>query len=162
MNIIFALVLFAQIGPSEGPAGQPPSIQPNPQIESGTTPPKIADTTQTTGVSSQSNQAQRASPPEQQGQGSIWPTLIFFAAMIAVFYFLIIRPQQKQRKKQEEFLASLKVGDTVVTQAGILGKITSMEDNIVTLEIAKDVKVKILKQAIIQHKTEEGKTSGKT
>ena len=74
--------------------------------------------------------------------------LIFLGIMVLVFWLLIIRPQRKQQKKQEEFLASLKPGDRVVTSGGVVGRISSMEGNLVTLEVAKDVKIRMLKQHV--------------
>jgi preprotein translocase subunit YajC len=86
----------------------------------------------------------------------MWTTLIFFAVMILVFYLLIIRPQQKQRKKQEHFLQALKVGDKVVTSSGVIGRIVSISGNIVTLEIAKDVRARVLKPYVLSLFSEEG------
>ena len=88
-------------------------------------------------------------------QGGWWQTLIFFGVMILVFWLLIIRPQQKQRKKQDEFLASLKNGDKVVTAAGLIGRIVTMAGDVVTLELAKDVRVKIVKSQVVSHFTEQ-------
>lgn len=72
------------------------------------------------------------------------PLIIIFA----IFYFLLIRPQQKQLKTLKEMLGSLKVGDNVVTSGGLHGKIVGLTETIVTLEIAKDVKVKVEKSSI--------------
>ncbi|RME30600.1 MAG: preprotein translocase subunit YajC [Deltaproteobacteria bacterium] len=68
--------------------------------------------------------------------------------MFVIIYFLIIRPQQKQQKKHKEMLASLNKGDKVITNSGILGTITGMTDATVTLEIAKNVHVKMLRSYI--------------
>lgn len=65
-----------------------------------------------------------------------------------VFYFLLIRPQQKQAKKQQEYLNNLKVGHKVVTKGGIHGQITALTDQIVTLEIDKDVRIRVSRDAI--------------
>ena len=71
-----------------------------------------------------------------------------FILIIIVFYFLMIRPQQKQRAKHEEFLKSLKRGDEVVTSSGIIGVVDSISDNIVTIQIDNDVKIKVLKGTV--------------
>ena len=71
--------------------------------------------------------------------------LLPFAAMFAVVYFLMIRPQQKKMKEQQDMLGQLKHGDEVVTTSGILGTITGITEKVVTLEIADDVRIKILK-----------------
>jgi preprotein translocase subunit YajC len=65
-----------------------------------------------------------------------------------VFYFLLIRPQQKQAKKHQEYLNNLKVGHKVITKGGIHGQITALTDQIVTLEIDKDVRIKVSRDAI--------------
>lgn len=71
-----------------------------------------------------------------------------FVAFIAIFYFIVLRPQQKQMKDQQLLHASLKKGDDVVTQAGLFGKIFTVAERDVLLEIAPGVKVKVLKSAI--------------
>jgi preprotein translocase subunit YajC len=74
-----------------------------------------------------------------------WPIILMFAVM----YFLMIRPQQKRRKEQADMLAALAVGTEVITSAGILGKIASLEDNIVHLEVAANVVIKVQKASIV-------------
>ena len=75
-----------------------------------------------------------------QFQGMI--PLVF---MFAIFYFLLIRPQQKKAKEHRALLEALKKGDQVVTAGGMHGKVTSLDDQVVTLEIAPGVNVKINK-----------------
>jgi preprotein translocase subunit YajC len=89
-------------------------------------------------------------------QGQMWQTLIFFGVMILVFWLLIIRPQQKQRKKAEEFLSSLKSGDKVVLAAGFIGRIVTMTGDVVTVELDKDVRVRVVKSQISSHFKDEG------
>ena len=84
---------------------------------------------------------------QQPGIGGM---LLPFAAMFAVVYFLMIRPQQKKMKEQQDMLSALKDGDEVLTTSGLLGKITGMTDKIVTLEVAQNVRVKMLKSQIAQ------------
>ena len=57
-----------------------------------------------------------------------------FIAMILIFYFMLIRPQKKQEKQMKKMLASLQVGDKVVTVGGICGKITKLKDEHVYVE----------------------------
>lgn len=64
--------------------------------------------------------------------------LIFF-----IFYFLLIRPQQKKAKEHQAFLANLKKGEAVITSGGLHGVITGITDQVVTLEIADKVRVKV-------------------
>jgi preprotein translocase subunit YajC len=68
--------------------------------------------------------------------------------MFAVFYFLLIRPQQKKAKAQKELLTGLKQGDQVVTNAGIYGRITGLTDQVVVLEIAPQVRIKMSRAAV--------------
>lgn len=85
------------------------------------------------------------------GQAPGFGSMLFpFAAMFAVVYFLMIRPQQKKVKEQNEMFAQLKQGDEVVTSSGILGTIRGVTDKVITLEIADNVKIKILKSQIAQ------------
>jgi preprotein translocase subunit YajC len=70
--------------------------------------------------------------------------------MIAVFYFLAIRPQQKKQKDQDNWNKALKKGDDVVTSSGIIGKISTLADNVVTLEVADKVRIKVLRSAVTQ------------
>lgn len=92
-----------------------------------------------------------------QGFGSI----LFIGALFLIMYFVMIRPQQKQMKEHKTMLSALKKGDEVVTQGGLIGKIFAVTDKLVTLEVANNVRVRILKSSI-QGKVaveEEGKTA---
>ena len=76
--------------------------------------------------------------------GQILP-LVF---MFAIFYFLLIRPQQKKAKEHKALIDALKKGDSVITAGGVHGKVVSLEDNLVTLEIAPNVNIKIVRSYI--------------
>ena len=65
-------------------------------------------------------------------------TIIYFIVIIAVFYFLIIRPQKKRDKQVRDMLASLNVGDEVVSIGGIKGKIRKIKDDYVVIETTAD------------------------
>lgn len=67
--------------------------------------------------------------------------------MFAVLYFLMIRPQQKRVKKEKEFESTLKVGDKIITKAGIHGKIAEIADSTIVLETMAG-KIKMEKAAI--------------
>ena len=72
-------------------------------------------------------------------------------------YFLMIRPQQKKMKEAKAMVDALRRGDQVLTQGGILGKVSKVnDDGVLEVEIADGVKVKVLKQTIVQvmNKTE--------
>jgi preprotein translocase subunit YajC len=86
-----------------------------------------------------------AMAPGGQGGGDM-NTLMGFLPMVlifAVFYFLLIRPQQKKAKEHRTFLDNLKKGDSVITQGGLFGKVIGISDQVVTLEIADKVKVRV-------------------
>lgn len=83
-----------------------------------------------------------------QGPAGGYAGLIMIVLMFAVIYLLIIRPANKQRREHQQMLQNLKKGDDVVTNGGIYGKITAVEDKVVTLEIADKVKVKVVKDRI--------------
>jgi len=68
--------------------------------------------------------------------------------MFAIFYFLLIRPQQKKAKEHKALLEAIKKGDNVITAAGIHGKINAVDGDLVTLEIATGVNIKIIKSYI--------------
>jgi len=97
--------------------------------------------------------APAAAAPMAGGDG--WTTMIFLVGMILVFWLMIFRPQQKERKRHQELLGALKRGDSVVTASGIYGKIVAIAENVATLEIAKDVRIKILKSQIASKATSQ-------
>jgi preprotein translocase subunit YajC len=91
--------------------------------------------------------AQATSPAAQPNAlMQFLPLILIFV----VFYFLLIRPQTKRAKEHREMVAALEVGAEVVTNGGILGKVTSISDQFVTLEIADGVNVKLQRHTIAQ------------
>lgn len=74
--------------------------------------------------------------------------------MFLIFYFLLIRPQQKKQKEQQKLLDSIKDGENIVTHGGIHGTVRKIKDDVVTLEIAPGVRIKINRSAIGSLKTE--------
>jgi preprotein translocase subunit YajC len=68
--------------------------------------------------------------------------------IFVVFYFMLIRPQQKKQRELTDWLKSLKKGDEVVTTGGVIGKISGLTDNIVTLEVQEKVRMKFLRSHI--------------
>ena len=95
-------------------------------------------------------QIEQSAPAEtgQQGGSSI-NFYIMMALVVVVFYFFIIRPQSKRQKEIKNQRESLKAGDRVVTSGGIYGKIKEMkENNIVIIEIAENVRIKVDKNSV--------------
>ncbi len=82
------------------------------------------------------------------GQPSTFMSLLPMIVLFAVFYFLLIRPQQKRQKEHKNMVEGLAKGDEVVTMGGVLGKITKVEDNFVTLEIASGMEVRLQRASI--------------
>ena len=81
--------------------------------------------------------------------GSGLEAMLPLVLIFVVFYFLLIRPQQKKMKDHRAMLGAVTRGDKVVTGGGIMGTVTKVDDdNQVTVEIAKDVKVKVRRELI--------------
>jgi preprotein translocase subunit YajC len=69
-------------------------------------------------------------------------------AIFGIFYFLVLRPQSKKAKDHQKMLSELKKGDDVTTQGGIIGKITGIKDNEVTLQVQEGVRLRVLRSAV--------------
>ena len=78
----------------------------------------------------------------------MWSTLLFFGAMILIFYFMILRPQKKRQEEHKKLLGSVKRGDKIVTASGIHGTVSDVEENVIVLQIADNVRIRIDKAAI--------------
>ena len=81
-------------------------------------------------------------------QGGGFAALVPIILMFVIFYFLLIRPQQKKAKSHQEMINNLKKGDRVVTSGGIYGRITNIDDQSATVEIADKVRVKITRGSV--------------
>lgn len=99
-----------------------------------------------------------ASPPGSSSAGLIMMILIF-----VLFYFLIIRPQAKRAKEHKTMVEALEKGDEVVTNGGLLGRITDVGDSFINLEIADGIEVKTQRNAVaslVPKGTFKGKEKG--
>ncbi|HXC57899.1 MAG TPA: preprotein translocase subunit YajC [Steroidobacteraceae bacterium] len=74
--------------------------------------------------------------------------MLLLPLMLVVFYFFLIRPQQKRAKEHQSMLSKIGAGDEVVTSGGILGKVTEVNDNFLTVEIAEGVRIKVQKAQV--------------
>ena len=81
-------------------------------------------------------------------QGGGFGAFIPLILMFAIFYFLLIRPQQKKAKQHRELLGALRKGDKVVSSGGLHGTVTGLTDDVVTMEIAPKVRVKVSRGSI--------------
>jgi preprotein translocase subunit YajC len=70
--------------------------------------------------------------------------------MLAILYFVWLRPAQKDRKKHQDMLDSLKRGDEILMSNGMFGTISDMSDKVMTIEVARNVKVRVLRSTILR------------
>jgi preprotein translocase subunit YajC len=82
------------------------------------------------------------------GQGSPIPSIVMLLVLFGLFYFLLIRPQQKRTKEHREMTEKLAKGDEVITQGGMLGRITKLGDTFISLEIAEGTEIKVQRGAV--------------
>jgi preprotein translocase subunit YajC len=151
-SFLLAVVLFnvfssaglAQTGAQTGmQAGAQSSDVSAPTVVAPAQPAAVATTTDAGAAPAMGT----AATPQQP---SMLATMAPIGIMLLVMYFLMIRPQQKRSKQQQEMIGGLKNGDEIVTSAGIIGTITGMSEKVVTLEISKNVQMKILKSQVNQ------------
>ncbi|WP_208354449.1 preprotein translocase subunit YajC [Pseudaestuariivita rosea] len=93
-------------------------------------------------------------------EGNAFAQFIPLILIFAIMYFLLIRPQQKKVKEHQAMVSALRRGDQVVTQGGLIGKVTKVkEENEVEVELAEGVKVRVVQSTIAQvlNKTEPSK-----
>jgi len=89
-----------------------------------------------------------AAPAATAMQNSGLNTILMIGIFVVFFYFIMLRPQQKRAKEHRDMLSSLAKGDEVITNGGILGRITHISDHFITLSIADTVEIKVQKAAI--------------
>lgn len=79
-------------------------------------------------------------------QTLVW--IVYLAVFVGIFYFFMFRPQMERQKEQAALIASLSVDDQVITAGGMFGTIRALDDEVVELEVAPDVVVRVAKPAI--------------
>lgn len=85
--------------------------------------------------------------------GGTTGALLSFAPIIlmfVVFYFLVLRPQQKRMKEHQAMLTALKRGDVVVTNGGLIGKVSRVDDKEIQIELSENVRVRVVRHAIAE------------
>jgi preprotein translocase subunit YajC len=99
-----------------------------------------------------SSAAQAASPNAQGGGGMggfLSNPMLPMLAILAVMYFVVIIPQsRKKQRAQQEMLAGLKKGDEVVTSGGLLGRISGVKDDEITLQVQEGVRIRVLRSSV--------------
>lgn len=90
--------------------------------------------------------AQAAAQPASQSSAIM--QMLFLGGLFVMFYFLAIRPQRKRQKEHATMVSALAKGDEVVTNSGILGKVTKVEDDYVALQVADNVELKFQKASV--------------
>lgn len=100
-----------------------------------------------------------AQAPAPAASPSVFEQLLqmlpMFLMIIVIFYFVIFRPQRQQREKHKTMLEQLKKGDKVVTSGGILGTVTNLGKDTVTLQVAENAKIKVTRDHIARLRGDE-------
>ena len=106
-----------------------------------------AGNTATTAVPADGSAA-KTTPQEGGLFGGGYSGIIMIVAMFAAFYFLMIRPQQKKAKEHQSMLSSIDKGTEIVTNGGLIGRVTGVSDKTMTVEISEKVRVRILRSQV--------------
>jgi len=85
---------------------------------------------------------------QAEGGGDPFLSLLPLVLIFGVFYFLLIRPQNKRQKEHKELVASIAVGDEIVTAGGVLGTVTNVKDQFVRVQVADGVELKLQRHTI--------------
>jgi preprotein translocase subunit YajC len=81
-------------------------------------------------------------------QQSPWTSFIFLGGFILIFYFMLIRPQSKRAKEHKALIQGIGKGDEVITAGGILGKVTQVDEQYVSVTVAENVELKMQKSSV--------------
>ncbi len=78
-----------------------------------------------------------------------------FVVIFGIFYFMVILPQRKRQQEMQELIANIKIGETVVTNGGIIGKVVQLNDKSLIIVIADKSNLEITRSAIIEREASE-------
>jgi preprotein translocase subunit YajC len=92
--------------------------------------------------------AQGAPAAAASGSGAFMMQVLPLVLIFIIFYFLLIRPQQKRMKQHQAMIGGVKPRDTAITNGGLIGKVTKVDENEIELEVATGVKVRIVKSML--------------
>jgi preprotein translocase subunit YajC len=90
----------------------------------------------------------QASDSSQQSPFGSFGLLVPAALFFVIFYFIVMRPQAKQQNEHKAFIAKLGKGDEVITNSGLIGRIDKVAGDVVFVEIANNVKIRVMKDQI--------------
>ena len=108
------------------------------------------------GIALAAGEAQGSAAPQQ----SIFEMMVPFVLIFVAMYFIMVRPQAKKAKEHGELLKMLKPGDEVITTGGIIGRIKSVADDFITLDLG-NANVKILKEHVLRSSKKQGDAAPK-
>jgi preprotein translocase subunit YajC len=80
-------------------------------------------------------------------------TMVWLVVLMGMMYFMMIRPQQQQQKKRDQMMTALKSGDRIVTTSGIVGVVTQVRDESLSVKIADRVEIELMKSGVAYIKT---------
>src|SRR5690349_13698440 len=90
-----------------------------------------------------------AAPSAVTGVEGNYSSIVMLVIFVVVFYFLLLRPQSQRAKQHKNLIAGLTKGDEVVSSGGIIGKISKVSDDFVTLEIADGLEIRLQRSAVV-------------
>jgi preprotein translocase subunit YajC len=96
-----------------------------------------------------------AMAPPPGAEGSTMESIMSFFPLIllvAIFYFFLFRPQQKKQKELQQLVDGLKEGDSILTTGGLYGTVTKVKDEVITLQVAEGVRVKVNRHYVVSLK----------
>jgi preprotein translocase subunit YajC len=131
---------------------QAPSAAPSGNAAPAGGPPSAAPTGSTTA-------APPSGPAGFLSGAGLGNPVVLFPLLLVMMYFIMIRPEQKRRKETEGWLKSLKKGDEVATTGGLIGRISGLDENVVTLEVQEKVRVKVLRSSVTGKAPGAGKSA---
>lgn len=85
----------------------------------------------------------------EQGQGSIWPMIIFLVIIFGLFYFVMIRPQRRRQREHETLIRELQKGDKVMTAGGIYGTIESLSEDSVVIKVESGATLRVARGSVV-------------
>lgn len=116
----------------------------------------MTDTAKTTAQTTAITAEPAVTPDQLTAEKMLTDNLLMLGMLFAIFYFILIRPQQKRLKTHRDMLGALAKGNRVITNGGLIGTIVKFEgDNVVIIEIAQGVKVRVAKSAISEVTTDK-------